>query len=67
MTRYWVESKDQTFVKDYGTLSLAENMSKKIGKNINKKLGTNLVNTVRNFFIMLNVLQRIHLKLLQKK
>ena len=38
MTRYSVEPKDQIFLKGYGLLSFARNMSKPIGKNISKIL-----------------------------
>ena len=38
MTRYSVHPRDQIFVKGYGLLSFAKNMSKYIGKNICKSL-----------------------------
>ena len=53
--RYWVQSRDQTFIKGYGSLSFAD----KMGKNIDKEK--------QNFLIMLNNLQQMHLKLVQKK
>ena len=40
MTQYSVQPRDQIFVKDYGFLSFAKNMSKNIGKNIIKKLSS---------------------------
>ena len=36
MTRYFVQPRDLIFVKDYGFLSFAKNMSKNIGKNMSK-------------------------------
>ena len=36
MTRYSVGPSDQIFVKGYGFLSFAKNMSKNIGKNISE-------------------------------
>ena len=38
MTRYSVQTRNQIFVKNYGFLSFAKNMSKNIGKNICKHL-----------------------------
>ena len=38
MTHYSVQPRDQIFVKGYGFLSFAKNMSKKISKNISKSL-----------------------------
>ena len=38
MTRYSVQPRDQIFVKGYGFLSFAENMSKSLGKRISKNL-----------------------------
>ena len=40
MTRYSIEPRVQTFVKDYGFLFFAKSMSKNIGKNISKGLST---------------------------
>ena len=40
MTQYLVQPRDQIFVKDYGFLSFAKNISKNIGKNIIKKLSS---------------------------
>ena len=57
--RYSVQPRDCVFLKDHGFLSFAKNM----GRNIVK---TCVINTPRNFFIMLNNLQQIHLKLLHK-
>ena len=36
--RYSVQPRDRIFVKGYGFLSFAKNMSKNIGKNKNKNL-----------------------------
>ena len=36
--RYSVQPRDRIFVKGYGFLSFAKNMSKNIGKNISKNL-----------------------------
>ena len=38
MKSYSVQSRDQIFLKGYGFLSFAKNMSKLIGKNKSKKL-----------------------------
>ena len=38
MTRYSVQFWDRIFVKDFGFLSFAENMSNNFGKNISKNL-----------------------------
>ena len=38
MTRYSIEYKDRIFLKGYGILSFAENISKNIGKNISKNV-----------------------------
>ena len=65
MTRYSVHSRDRIFVKGYGFLSFARNISKNIGKNISKNLSSKY--RVRNFLIMLNSLLQMHLKLLQKE
>ena len=40
MTYYSVQPKDEIFVKGYGFLSFAKNMSKNIGKNISKSLNS---------------------------
>ena len=40
MTRYWVQTRDQIFVKDYGDLCFAKNMGKNIGKNIIESLNS---------------------------
>ena len=40
MTCYSVEPRDQIFLKDYGFLSFAKNMGKKIGQNIRKSLSS---------------------------
>ena len=36
--RYSVEPRDQIFLKDYGCLSYAKNISKNIAKNLSKSL-----------------------------
>ena len=38
MTRYSIQSWDRIFVKSYGFLSFAKNVSKNIGNNISKSL-----------------------------
>ena len=38
--RYSTEPRDLIFVKGYGLLSFAKNMTKNIGKNINKNLSS---------------------------
>ena len=40
MTRYSVQPRDLIFVKGYGFLSFAKNMSRNIGKNISKNLSS---------------------------
>ena len=40
MTRYLSQPRDQMFVKGYGFLSFAKNMSRIIGKNISKNLNS---------------------------
>ena len=60
MMRYSVQAANQTLVKGYGFLFFAKNMDKNIGKNF-------VVNIVRNLLIMLQNLQQMHLKLLQKE
>ena len=40
MTRYSVQSRDQILVKDYGFLSLTQNIGRNIGKNISKNLSS---------------------------
>ena len=40
MTCYSVQQRDKIFVKGYGFLSFAKNMSKYIGKNISKSLNS---------------------------
>ena len=41
MMRYSVQSKDPIFVKGYGLLFFAKNMSKNICRNITKNLSSN--------------------------
>ena len=43
--RYSVEPKDQIFVKDYGFLSFANDMSKNIGKNLSGKYSQKLLDS----------------------
>ena len=62
--RYSVLTKNRIFVKSYGFLSFAENMGKNIGKHIRK---TWVVNTAKKLLIMLNNLQQMRLKLLEKE
>ena len=38
MMQYSVQPKDSIFVKGYGFLSFAKNISKNIGKNVSKNL-----------------------------
>ena len=64
MVSYSVQSRDRIFVKGYGFLSFAKNKDKNIGRSIVK---IRVLNTARNFLIMLKNLQQIHLKLLQKE
>ena len=54
--RYWVQPREQIFVKGFGFLPFAKNVGRNIGKNISKNL---VVNTVKNFSIMLSNLQQI--------
>ena len=57
--RYSFQPRSQIFLKDYFFMSFNTNMCKNISKNINKNLA---VNTARNFLIMQNNLQQMHLK-----
>ena len=63
MTRYSIQSRDRIFVKGYGFLSFAKNMGKNVGKNRSKSLS----GKYSHFLIMLNNLQQMRLKLLQKE
>ena len=69
--RYSVQPRKQIFVKGYGFLSFARNMSKNIGKNISKNLsgiyGSGMLNMRQNIFDHAKNLQQIHLKLFQKE
>ena len=69
--RYSVQPRKQIFVKGYGFLSFARNMSKNIGKNISKNLigicGSGMLNMRQNIFDHAKNLQQIHLKLLPKQ
>ena len=65
MIHYWVILETyRIFIKGYKLLSFAKNMSKNIGKNMSKNLSRKYN---QNFLIMLNNLQQIRLKLLQKE
>ena len=57
-------STKKIFVLGYGFLTFAKNMDKNIARNIRKSLNSNIV---KHFLIMLNNLQQMHLKLLQKE
>ena len=59
LARYSIEPRDQIFVTGYRFLSFAKSIWYSISKNL-------AVNTVKSFFIELNKLHHIHLKLLQK-
>ena len=59
MMRYSVQPRDRIFVKDYG-IFLAK-------KWVEILVKTYVVNTARNFLIMLSNLLQMHLKLLQKE
>ena len=63
MAIYSVQPRDRIFVKSYGFLPFAKN----IGNNLGKNIKTLAVNIARNFLTMLNNLQQMLLKLLQKK
>ena len=71
MTRYSVQPRDRIFVKGYGFLPFAKSMSKTIGENISKdlsgKYSPGILAMHKDFLIMLNKLQQMRLKLLQKK
>ena len=60
---YSVQPRDQMFVKGYGFLPFAKNMRKKIGKKLSKNVSGKIL---KNFYIMLNNMQQIHVKLFQK-
>ena len=62
--RNLVQPRDRIFVKEYGFLFFAKNMGKNIGKNISKNLS---FITAKIFLVMLNSLQEMYLKLLQKE
>ena len=61
--RYLVEPRGRIFVKCHGFFSFAKNMGKNVGKNLSKNLSSKYS---QNLLIMLNNLQQMHLKLLQK-
>ena len=56
--RYSIGQRVQIFVKDYGFLSFVKNVSKSIDKKPE--------NTVKSFWIILNNIPQMRLKLLQK-
>ena len=60
-----MEARGGILVKGYRLQPFAKNVSKNIGKNLSKEKVSG--NTARNLLIMLNNLQQIHLKLVQKK
>ena len=64
MTRYSVQPRDRIFVKGFVFLSFAKNMGKNIGKNLSKSLNSRYS---QNFLIMLNNLQQMRFKILQKE
>ena len=64
MTHYSIQPRDQIFLKCYGFLYITKNMGR---ISIKIKVKTSAVNTVRNVLLMLNNLQQMHLKLLQKE
>ena len=63
MMRYSVQARDRIFLKGYGFSSFAKNMGQNFGKNVSKNLSSKYGQTM----IMLNNLQQMHLKLLQKE
>ena len=65
MKRCSIQPKDRIFIKGYGFLSFAENMSKNIGKSISNNLGGQYSKSL--LLIMLNNLQQMHLNLVLKK
>ena len=65
MARYSVQPRDRIFVKGYGFLSFDIKIWVKIFVKIYIK--TYVVNTAKILLIMLNNLQQMHLKLLQKE
>ena len=61
--RYWVQPKDWVFVKGYGFLSFTIERIKTLVKIwVKTKVADN---TARNFLIMLNNVQQMHLKIIQ--
>ena len=44
MAKYSIQPRDRIFVKGYGFLAFAKNMSKNVGKNLSKSLNNNIVN-----------------------
>ena len=64
MTTYLVQPRDQMFLKSYRFLSSAKSMGKNIGKNISKNVAGKYC---QKFLIMLNNLQQMRLKQLQKQ
>ena len=64
MTPNSVQPRDRIFVEGYGLLFFARNIGKMLLKIEVKNY---VVNTVRNFLILLNNLLQIHFQLLQKE
>ena len=57
MMCYAIEIRHQIFVKDFGFLSFAKNMSKNISKNLSSKYSQKLLITLNNMLQMhLNLL-----------
>ena len=63
MTCYSVQPKSRTFLKVYGFLSFVKNMGRKRAINIGKDLSSEFV---RNFLMMLKMLQEKVIKKQQK-
>ena len=61
---YSVQPRDRIFIKVYGFLSFAKNISKSISKNISKTLTGKFS---QDLLDMLKNLQQMHLKLLHKE
>ena len=59
-----VQPTDQIFIKGYEIFVFCKNMGKNIAKNISKNLSAKYS---KKLFDMLNNLQEMHLKLVQKK
>ena len=57
---YSVQPRDRIFVKGYGFLSFAKNISRNISKTLTGKFSQDLLDMLKN-------LQQMHLKLLHKE